>query len=134
MPADPLAATDGSPRTRTILVVDDEPDVRDFVRRVLTQGGYQVIVAARADEALALFQDNRRRFDLVISDVLMPGSSGAELALALRELQSDLRIVLMSGFTGDRLHPNLLPRDIPILEKPFKVERLLATVHAALGS
>jgi DNA-binding NtrC family response regulator len=130
---DPVASPNIARRAHTILVVDDEPHVRDFVRVVLSQGGYQVVTVPTADEALAVFEADPARIDLVLSDVLMPGRTGPELAVALRAIAPDVRVLLMSGFTGDRPHPESLPNDIEVLEKPFKLERLLTAVDAAVG-
>jgi DNA-binding NtrC family response regulator len=130
---DPVATSDRSRRAPTILVVDDEPHVREFVRVVLAQGGYEVVAVSTADEALALYKADPARIDLVLSDVLMPGGTGPELAVALRAISPDVRVLLMSGFTGDRPHPESLPQDIAVLEKPFRLDGLLAAVSAAVG-
>src|SRR5687767_4727208 len=113
---DPVTSADRVPRAPTILVVDDEPHVREFVRVALAQGGYQVVAVATADEALALYQADPARIDLVLSDVLMPGRTGPELAVELRAISPEVRVLLMSGFTGDRPHPESLPQDIAVLE------------------
>ena len=63
----------------------------------------------------------------------MPGRSGAELAIQLRAISPDIRVILMSGFPGDRFDPDVLPPDIEVLQKPFKLEHLLAAVNSAVG-
>jgi DNA-binding NtrC family response regulator len=130
---DPVTSIDSERRAPTVLVVDDEPHVREFVRVVLAQGGYQVVAVSTADEALALYRADPARIDLVLSDVLMPGRTGPELAVALRAISPEVRVLLMSGFTGDRPHPESLPTDIAVLEKPFRLDGLLAAVSAAVG-
>ena len=132
MPPDPPETVIDS-RAATVLVVEDEPHVRELVRVVLAQGGYAVVAASDAEEALALYRTDPARIDLVLSDVLMPGLSGAELATQLRTITPDVPVILMSGFTGDRIDPDSLPPDIKVLEKPFKLDRLLAAVGAAVG-
>jgi DNA-binding NtrC family response regulator len=132
MPPDPSANVVDS-RAATVLVVEDEPHVRELVRLVLAQGGYEVVAASDAEEALALYRADPARIDLVLSDVLMPGLSGAELAAQLRAISPEIPVILMSGFTGDRIDPDSLPPDIEVLEKPFKLDRLLAAVGAAVG-
>jgi two-component system, cell cycle sensor histidine kinase and response regulator CckA len=133
MPPGPTTTTDTSRRGRTILVVDDEPHVREFVRMVLAQSGYEVVAVAGATDAMAVYRADPARIDLVLSDVLMPGQTGPELALALREITPDVPVLLMSGFTGDKIHHVALPKDIEVLEKPFKLDRLLAAVSAAVS-
>lgn len=133
MPPDSTAAADVPRARRAILVVDDEPQVRDFVRTVLTQSGYEVAAVSDADEALAAFTADPGRFRLVLSDVQMPGRSGPELAVALRAADPSVRILLMSGFAGDKSELVSLPSDVRILAKPFKMDQLLAAVAAAAG-
>ena len=116
---------------RRILLVEDDPNVRDFVRIVLEQRGFQVVLATNADDALALYRSDAAQIQLVLSDVLMPGRTGAELAIALRAINPSVAVVLMSGFTGDNSNTDALPADIEVVQKPFKLDRLLAAVHAA---
>ena len=129
---DSLAHVDESPRTRMVLVVDDEPHIRELIRVVLVAGGFEVVGAGNADEAVAFYRANPGRVDLVLSDVQMPGCTGPELAVELRAISPEVRILLMSGFTGTQPPPPSLPKDIQVLEKPFKLDRLLAAVRAAI--
>ena len=133
MPPDPTAGADAPRVRRAVLVVDDEPQVRDFVRTLLTQNGYEVVAASGADEALAAFAAAPARFRLVLSDVQMPGRTGPELAVALRAIDPAIPVLLMSGFAGDRTLGVALPPDVRVLAKPFKMDQLLAAVAAAAG-
>jgi DNA-binding NtrC family response regulator len=132
MPPDPSERFVDSRRPPTVLVVEDEPHVRELVRAVLAQGGYAVVAASNAEEALDLYRADPARIDLVLSDVLMPGRSGAELATQLRDITPHVPVILMSGLTGGRVDPAILPPDIKLLEKPFKLDGLLAAVGAAV--
>jgi CheY-like chemotaxis protein len=111
-----------------VLLVEDEDGVREFVRFVLEQNGYVVVPAADGEAALALFRADPGRFDLVLSDVLMPHRTGPELAAELRRLRPGIPVVFMSGFTGDA-PPGAAP--VVLLEKPFSPDCLLAAVAAA---
>jgi DNA-binding response OmpR family regulator len=119
----------------TILLAEDEEGVRAFVRQVLEHAGHTVVVAADADAAERLFRADPGRFDLLLTDVLMPGRTGMELAAAVRAARPDLRVLFMSGFPGG---PNPLPHPLPagaaLLDKPFSIDRLLHAVAAAVDT
>lgn len=116
-----------------VLLVDDEEAVREFIRIVLTQGGYSVFSVADARQALELFQTDPGRFSLVLSDVRMPGRTGVELAADVRAIAPDVPVVFMSGFTGSSVGPApSLPPGATVLEKPFTLDSLLKTVKAAI--
>ena len=122
--------TPADPGRPTILVVDDEDAVREFVRIVLSEAGYAVSTACDGVEALALFQADPDRFDLVVSDVRMPNLTGIELAIELRQVRPGALILLISAFTGDT--PADIPPDVPLLNKPFSRDRLLEVVAEVL--
>jgi two-component system KDP operon response regulator KdpE len=110
-----------------ILVVDDAPMVRTVTRRMLESGGYEVIEAADAAEALRLFEQERPR--VVLSDVVMPGMRGTDLARALRAIEPGVAVILVSGDTGTEPTG---ASDL-FLEKPFSIDTLLEAVRAALA-
>jgi len=113
-----------------VLVVDDEPQIRSAVRLLLTSGGYDVIEAASAEEALAAFR-SRQNIQLVLTDVVMPGTSGVAFGRAIRALGS-VPVLYMCGYSkelassDDSIPPELF------LQKPFDSETLLRRVHAAV--
>ena len=119
-------------RSRTILIVDDEEGIRDVTERILVRNGYEVIVAAGADEAMELADRHPGRIDVVVSDVIMPGCNGPELVDRLRVARPDIAVVLMSGYTGTELAERAsLGETYELLHKPFTEPDLLAVVIAA---
>jgi two-component system, cell cycle sensor histidine kinase and response regulator CckA len=118
---------------RTILLVEDEDGVREFVRTVLLQAGYIVVAASDGDEALALFRPRPFRFDLVLTDVMMPNRTGPELAADIRAIAPNVRILFMSGFAGGiPSHPVSLPFGTKVLAKPFSLDSLLHAIDRAI--
>jgi PAS domain S-box-containing protein len=120
-------------RAGRILLVEDEPGLRDIARRVLARAGFDVTAAAGPDEAILEAESTTEPFDLLLSDVVMPGMRGPELAIRLRSRQPGLRVLLASGYAEEIVEGG---RDDsqPFLAKPFSAESLLAAVDAALGS
>ncbi|MFO0824927.1 MAG: response regulator [Gemmataceae bacterium] len=123
-----------SPNAPTVLLVDDEAAVRDFVRIVLTHAGYAVISAADARQALELFQADPERFAVVISDIRMPVRSGLELGADLHALRPEVPVVFMSGFVGGNNgnQPLALPPGAIVLEKPFTRDGILQAIQQAI--
>jgi signal transduction histidine kinase/CheY-like chemotaxis protein len=117
----------------TILVVEDERGVRSLVKSVLADCGYQVLMAADRSEAIALFEAAETRPDLLLTDIVLPGPSGPEIAGELRALAPDLKVVFMTGYADrDRQHSHQLrPQDIR-LDKPFSPAALANAIRAVL--
>ncbi|MDT3442422.1 ATP-binding protein [Pseudofrankia sp. BMG5.37] len=122
----------------TILLVEDEDAIREVTQRILARNGYQVLTAAGAAEAIALVggrHEARDDIDLLITDVIMPGMHGGELAGLIRALLPTVRVAYMSGYA----HPVLAARgrldaDVILLKKPFTEGVLLETVRRTLNS
>jgi PAS domain S-box-containing protein len=114
----------------TVLVVDDDRGVRDVSRRVLLDAGYEVLIANDGDEALAILTTYEGHIHLLLSDMVMPGLQGHELAAAAARLRPTTKVVLMSGYAeplaGGELDPGLR-----LLDKPFTRTTLLDAVHDA---
>jgi PAS domain S-box-containing protein len=123
-----------SPRG-TVLVVEDEERVRRLTCRILEHYGYGVVEAADGPEALDLLRQNAPRVDALISDVLMPGMSGSDLAARARRERPDLPVLLLSGFTADELSGPDLPGGArqAFLQKPFSPEALATAVGDLLS-
>jgi PAS domain S-box-containing protein len=117
----------------TILVVEDEEILRDLIEIVLTRLGYSVVVAPDGRSAIELAR--QQPLDLAITDVVMPGQSGFEVATALRAIRPSLKILFMSGYTAGALESHgRLAADELLLEKPFTPASLAQAVRDALGS
>ena len=119
---------------RRILVVEDEPGVRDIVVRILTKAGYDVRAAADPQEALKLCLDEDLELEALLTDVIMPGMSGTQLAAELRRTRPGLPVLFMSGYTsGPAPGGKELPADAPLLHKPFQTEQLLSALNQLLS-
>ena len=119
--------------SETILVAEDEAPVRRVIERVLRAAGYNVYVASNGHEALAM-APTLPHLDLLLSDVVMPGMSGPELARQLLMSRPDLRIIFASGYSGDSLIRVGARESVPYLAKPFSTPALLALVRDVLDS
>jgi CheY-like chemotaxis protein len=124
----------------TILLVDDEPDVCHLARDILEAKGYRILEAGGADEARRIAQSHAEPIHLLLTDVMMPGMSGHELAAQLRPERLDMKVLYMSGFALVRAQHEMLERGVglepgsPILPKPFSVEGLTQKVCEVLAS
>ncbi len=116
---------------QTILVVEDEAPVRELITRILAGAGYTVLAAAGGPAALELAHAHAGTIDLLLTDVIMPGMLGQELAERLRAARPGLRSLYMSGFSEWMLGQTTAPAPVALLEKPFTAAALLARVHAA---
>ncbi len=116
----------------TILLVEDEAGVRDVSTRLLEQAGYEVLVAQSGEEALELAAA-AKSLDLLVTDVVMPGLSGREVADLLTKARPGLKVLFMSGYTEDAVvQRGVLAGEVALLEKPFTREGLLAAVRRVL--
>ncbi len=121
------------PRSGTVLLVEDERVVRELAGEVLRGGGYRVLSARGAEEALLLAESLSGRIDLLLVDVVMPRMGGRELAEAVRALLSDVAVLYMSGYTDDDvLRYGVSRQECELLHKPFTPGDLLAKVREVL--
>jgi len=124
------ALTESGRGNETVLLVEDESPVREIARRALAGRGYQVLTAHSSEEALGLFNASPRpRVDLLLTDVILPGLSGRELAERLCGLQPSLKVLFISGYTE---HSRMEGREF--LSKPFSPEILAAKVRKVLDA
>jgi PAS domain S-box-containing protein len=120
-------------RKARILLVEDDADTLNMVIRIFATAEYETDTASSAEEALQLFTQNPGRFDLLFSDISLPGETGIELADTIRTLSPGLPIVLYSGYQNPREKWETLDRKgYQFIQKPFSIASLLATVHDAL--
>jgi CheY-like chemotaxis protein/two-component sensor histidine kinase len=124
-----------APRSRgTILVVEDEDAVRTLAMRILRREGYTVYVASNAAEAETLFASNGAEVALLLSDLVLPGISGIDLAKRLRAKRPALNVLLMSGYTDrDVSDFQREMEDVTFLQKPFTPDSLIGRVGALFG-
>jgi len=115
-----------------VLLVEDEDTVRNVVARLLKKLGYEVSSAANADEAIAFF-DGGGSFDLVVTDIVMPGLSGIEMSEVLKARFPELRFLFISGYTSRELGTAPAAPPEPFLPKPFTMQELAEEVRKALA-
>lgn len=129
----PVAAVDAVPMAGTaVLVVDDRADVREICREVLEHSGFTVTEAEDGAAALRLLESGPVPA-VVLIDVTMPGMSGPEAVVAMRQRHPGLTAVLMTGFSEDAVGAALLKEGVRLLRKPFSNAELVETVRAALA-
>ena len=123
----------------TILLVDDEPEILALAREMLESEGYEVLDALNAEEAVRVAASHAGPIHLLLTDVVMPGASGQDLAQLLGLQRPDLRVLYMSSFAiikGLRQFTeveNGLDLGTPIVLKPFTLDRLMEKVHEVLA-
>ena len=113
----------------TILVVEDDRALRELLRITLESSGYTVLAAADAAEALRLAEPPGRTIALLVSDVMMPGMTGPDLARRLRASRAGLEVLLVSGYSRDS---ELLDPRVAFLQKPFRPQALTNMVRGLL--
>lgn len=120
--------------TTNILVIDDEEQVRHFLQKTLKRGGYNVAEAPDGKVGLRMFHENK--YDLIITDLIMPCKEGMEVIIELRRNYPDVKIIAISG--GGQIHADdylTLAKNlgaIATIAKPFSEQKLLETVNQAL--
>ncbi|HBF34574.1 TPA: histidine kinase, partial [Candidatus Sumerlaeota bacterium] len=122
--------------TETILLVEDEAQLRQLILRQLKSLGYEVLEASLPNEALALCDKYTNRIDLLLTDIIMPGGmNGQELSKKIQEMRSDIHILFMSGYTADTIAQHgVLNSDVHFLQKPFSKEALANKLRKALNN
>jgi two-component system cell cycle sensor histidine kinase/response regulator CckA len=121
--------------TEAILVLEDDISVRHLSVKILRNLGYKVMEAASGDDAQRHFQEGAKRVDLLLTDIVMPQMSGRFFADWLRTVSPDTRVVFVSGYLEDSLHPgDRLENGMFFLPKPFDPEQLATTVRQVLDS
>jgi PAS domain S-box-containing protein len=119
----------------TVLLTEDEEQVRHMIRMILEMSGYRVLEADSGDEALAIYKQHDGQIDLVMTDVVMPQMSGRELAQRVEILHPGIKVLYMSGYTDDAIvHHGLLDQEIAFLQKPFTPDVLMRKVREVLDA
>lgn len=119
---------------KTILVVDDEPEVRKLVGAMVNRHGYNVLTADNGEHAITLFKHSKTPIDLLLTDVVAPGMSGPMLADKLVELRPGLRVLFMSGYDNTNVvQKYVVEKGYALLIKPFSLEELGRKVQEVLS-
>ncbi len=121
--------------TETVLVVEDQPEVRLLARRVLELCGYEVLEAVDGHQALQVADQHRAAIDVLLSDIVMPGMSGPQVADALRLSLPGIKVLFMSGYTDDAVvRHGVRQVEVAFLQKPFTPKALATTIRALLDA
>lgn len=131
--AKPIGDSPGG--TKTILLVEDESNVRQLASLVLERAGYTVLGAGCGPEALAIYLNSTDQIDLLFTDIVMPGGiSGVDLASQLRAVSPELAVVMTSGYSNEIERCRTLAERSAFLAKPYTAQQLLETIRAALNT
>lgn len=115
---------------KRILLVEDDPEVLSLTRKVLKKNGYLVFSCRTAADALAIFEQEKGCFDLVVCDIILPDSRGTDLVLKLRQREPSLEVLLVSGFVGEQpALEEIRQQGIPFIPKPYTFEDLLQQIR-----
>jgi DNA-binding response OmpR family regulator len=118
----------------TVLVVDDEEDLRDIMRRMLERRGFAVLVAADVEQAVAACRDHPGPIDVLVTDLGLPGASGADLSRTATQLRPDVRIVFISGLPKDiAVSKGLIGEDALLVKKPFTADLLIEALRSVIA-
>ncbi len=114
--------------TETILVVDDNKDIRTVTVAMLKRYGYNLLEAGSSQKAIEIFKSHDGTIHLVLSDVVMPETNGPEMVKKLLDLQSEIKVVFMSGYAEDDIIQDdvfkIIHSDNPLIEKPFTFDEI----------
>jgi YesN/AraC family two-component response regulator len=119
---------------RTVLLVDDEWLILGAMREILGAQGYNILTAGDPSEALRICQQYEGTIDVMLTDVVMPGMNGRELADRVTEMRPETRVIFMSGHTEDNLvRHGVMTNEIAFVRKPFSLAALEGKVQEVLG-
>jgi CheY-like chemotaxis protein len=118
----------------TVLVAEDEVGIRSPLRRLLVAQGYRVLDASDGLGALEVAKGYNGQIHLLLTDILMPGMNGGELARHLLRIRPGVRVIFMSGYSDEAVHSNgILTPGAKFLQKPFSLEELTCRLREALA-
>ena len=118
-----------------ILLAEDDDSMRDFLAKALKRAGHEVISCADGDEGLSVFEGQPDGFDLLLTDIVMPGIDGIELARRAAELDPDIKIMFITGFAAVALNSDSeAPKNAKVLAKPVHLRELVSEVSKLLAA
>jgi CheY-like chemotaxis protein len=130
-PPKPAVAVSQTRASGTILLAEDEPLLRELGQTILQQAGYSVLTAPNSNDLTDLIANSAGKVDLLLTDVIMPGMSGPELARVAKKRWPEIRVLYMSGYADDDIQE--LDGDFAFLQKPFTPSELIAQIAEILG-
>ena len=117
----------------TILLVEDDPSIREVAEEILAMQGFRVLTAKSSHEALELFKKYEEEIDLLLTDVVMPGIGGAELVKRCLGEDRQMPVIYMSGYTDEAVvRHGILEKDVEFIQKPFSPSDLVQKIHRVL--
>jgi CheY-like chemotaxis protein len=123
----------GAEESESILLVEDDTDVRAYLAEVLRSLDYRVTAVANAQAALAVLGQKDRKIDLVLTDIVMPEGNGRELAKAAERMRPDIQVLYMTGYSRNAvMHQGRLDEGVDLLQKPVSQAQLATRVRIAL--
>ena len=118
----------------TVLVVDDEEDLRDIIRRMLDRRGFAALVAGDSKQAIAACREHPGEIDILVTDLGLPGVSGGDLAREATELRPGMQVVYISGLPKDiAVADGLIGEDALLVKKPFSTESLIEALRSVIA-
>ena len=130
-----VSSSTSSKADGSILIAEDDPEVLKYLEDVLTQKDYKVYKAKNGREARSIFLDNKKDISLLLSDVIMPDINGVKLAEELQEHKSDLKIILSSGYSDERVgRSKIIEKGFQFIQKPYGLDELSIMINNALAN
>jgi DNA-binding response OmpR family regulator len=126
---------ESGPETRpTVLVVDDEEDLRDIIQRMLERRGFDTLIAGDPQQAIAVCRDHPGEIDILVTDLGLPGVSGGELSREATGLRPGMRVVYISGLPKDMaVAEGLIDEQALLVKKPFSTESLVGALRSMVS-
>ena len=133
MSLQPYVYANDRPRRRTILLVEDEPFVREATCSILENAGFEVLQAEDAREAMKVYEECKRGIDLVMTDMVLPGRTGQQLGQDLREHSPELVVLVTSGYGNQEYETEVPESRTYFLAKPYSRRTLVEKIEKILG-
>lgn len=119
----------------TIMIVEDDAQVRNFIKEVLLKAGYSVIEAVDGEDALRVFHENKDRVHLLLLDVIMPKKNGKDFYDEIKKTRSDMKAIFVSGYSAHVIYKQgILEEDLDFMSKPVQPDELLRKVRSLLDA